>query len=123
VVYSGPVVDDTARPFPLSGFWSMLVGGAAIVALLVFLSPMTSRSDCPNALGNGNASAFADPRWDLYLPLVLLGWILLIVVEQFLPVSHRGRTRSVAALRGVAALALSVTVSCCLFLQVATVCR
>ncbi|WP_432837421.1 hypothetical protein [Dactylosporangium sp. CA-092794] len=112
-----------ARPSRLGGLWALLVGGAAIAALLVFLHPILDPSACPNAGAAGNASAFADPAWDLYFPLVLLCWIVSIAVEQALPVTWRHRTRAETALRATAALALSVTASCCLGLQVAVACH
>ncbi|WP_432968660.1 hypothetical protein [Dactylosporangium sp. CA-233914] len=117
------MIDDTPRPSRLSGCWACLVGGAVIASLLLFLDPILRQGDCPNAGANGNASAFANSDWDFYLPLVMIGWVLLVLVEQALPVTWRQRNRFDVAVRAASALALSLSSSCCLFLQLATVCR
>ncbi len=111
------------RASRLSGFWAFLTGGAAIALLLLVLAPATSPSQCGNYRGNGNASAFDDAAWDLRLPVVLLSWMALIVLEQALPVTRRHRGGVEVAARGVWALALAVVTSCCLFLKLAVVCH
>ncbi|MER7005881.1 hypothetical protein ABT297_22970 [Dactylosporangium sp. NPDC000555] len=117
------MVADTSRPSRLSGWWACLVGGAVMASLLVFLDPILHQQDCPNAGGNGNASAFANSDWDFYLPLVMIGWAFLVIMEQALPVTWRGRSRLNAAVRAATAVAVSLSGSCWLFLQLATVCR
>lgn len=107
----------------LSGFWTCLVGGAGIGLLLVVLDPVTSYEDCSNYGGSGNASAFDNPDWDLRFPLVLLGWLVLILLEQTLPVTRRHRGGAEVVVRAASALCLSFVASCCLFLNVSTVCR
>ncbi|GAA2600211.1 hypothetical protein GCM10010399_33740 [Dactylosporangium fulvum] len=100
-----------------------LVGFAVIVLLLVTLDPVMRYEDCPNYGANGNASAFDNPDWDLYFPLVLLGWVSLVIVEQVLPVTWRHRSDTEIAIRALSAITASVTLSCCLFLKFAAVCR
>ncbi|WP_433363546.1 hypothetical protein ACQPZX_32340 [Actinoplanes sp. CA-142083] len=117
------MINDGRRPSALAGFWTLLVGGAAIVLLLLFLHPVTQRTDCPNYGGNGNASAFRNPSWDLYFPLVLLAWIVLIAIEQVLPSTWRGRGGLEIAARTAIALVLPTVGSCCLFVTLATVCH
>lgn len=107
----------------LRGFWSFLVGGAALVVLLVALHPVTDRRDCPNYGGNGNASVFADPAWDVRLPLLLFGWIVLIGIEQTLPVTTRDVSRPEIAVRAIAAPVLAVVVSCCVFGNLMIMCH
>ncbi|MEV0611288.1 hypothetical protein AB0I61_33570 [Polymorphospora rubra] len=116
-------MDDRARPPLLAGFWSFVVGGPVLAAVIVALNPITSQEDCPNYGASGNASAFADPVWDLYLPLMALVWITFVFVEQILPVTRRHRSRSVRAARAVAALVLAVVGSCCLVVPLGIVCR
>jgi hypothetical protein len=117
------MIGKGSRPSALGGLWALLVGGVAIVGLLLFLQPVTQRAECPNYGGNGNASAFANSAWDLYLPLVLLAWVVLIGVEQLLPVTWRGRGGGEIAARAVVAVVVAVVGSCCLFLSLGTVCR
>ncbi|WP_327004880.1 hypothetical protein OHA72_59390 [Dactylosporangium sp. NBC_01737] len=114
---------DNGRPSPFSGFWACLAGGAAIAALLLYLDPVVRSEDCPNYGGNGNASAFDDPGWDLGLMMLLIGWMAAVLVEQTLPRTWRHRSRAGAAGRAVAALLLVVASSCGLFLNVAVLCH
>ncbi|MER7457940.1 hypothetical protein [Micromonospora sp. NPDC126480] len=107
----------------LSGFWACLIGGAVIASLLMVLDPITRAEDCPNYGGNGNASAFDNAAWDLWFPLVLLGWLVLVLLEQTLPVTRRHRGGTDIAVRAASALSLSVVISCCLVLNVSVVCR
>ncbi|WP_239165927.1 hypothetical protein [Catellatospora citrea] len=90
---------------------------------MVLLQPHLDPAKCPNAGGNGNASAFSDPQWDFYLIAVLAGWLLSIVVEQLLPVTWRHRARSDIAARGLAAVLSATGASCVLICSVLTVCR
>lgn len=117
------MTDDRKRPPRLGGFWVLLVGGVSIALLLAVLDPIMRHEDCPNYGASGNASAFDNPAWDLYFPLVMLGWIVLIAVEQVLPVTWRNRSGTDIAVRATSALALSVSASCCVMLNVAIVCR
>ena len=117
------MIDNDRRPSALGGFWTLIVGGASIVLLLLFLHPVTRPADCPNHGGNGNASAFGNTDWDLFLPLTLAGWLVLIAVEQTLPASYRGRGRLEVAARAAVALSLAAVGSCFLFLGVATICH
>ncbi|MEV6370844.1 hypothetical protein AB0L86_28545 [Micromonospora musae] len=115
--------DHTPRRSRLSGLWACFVGGALLALLLAILDPITRREDCPNYGGNGNASSYANPAWDLYLPLLLLGWMVLIVVEQALPITRRNRDRFDVATRAAAAVGISLVSSCCFILPIQIVCR
>lgn len=111
------------RPSRLSGFWACATGGAAIMLLLVVLDPKTRPEECSNYGGNGNASAFDNPGWDLGLLAILLSWIVLVTVEQVLPVTRRHRGGVAVVVRGVCALALTVVASCGPFLSLALLCH
>lgn len=115
--------DDHARPSALRGLWSFVVGGAGLVALTVALGPITRPEDCPNYGGNGNASAFSNPAWDLYLPILALGWVVLIVLEQALPVTWRDRSRTDIATRAATVVILSLVGSCGFLPWLLTVCH
>lgn len=117
------MIKEAPRGSTLSGLWALLVGGPLIVLLLLVLNPVVSREDCPNYGGNGNASAFTDDRWELFLPGLFLFWIILIVVEQALPATWRDRDRVEVATRAGFALFLAVSGSCCSSLGLSTVCR
>jgi hypothetical protein len=117
------VNDDHARPPPLSGLWSFIVGGVGLVALTVGLDPITRPEDCPNYGGNGNASAFSNPVWDLYLPILALGWVVLVVLEQALPVTRRNRSRIDIATRAATVVILSLVGSCGLLPWLMIVCH
>jgi hypothetical protein len=97
------------------------VGGVLLIGLIVALHPATSLQGCSNYGGNGNASAFGDPVWDMYLSVLALGWIVATIVEQFLPVTRRGAVDSIA--RGVAAVGTAVGVSCCGLGQLLIMCH
>jgi hypothetical protein len=75
------------------------------------------REDCPNS------GAFHDADCDLWFPLVLLGRLALIALEQALPVTRRHRGGVEVAARGVCAFALALVSSCCLFLGLSVVCH
>ncbi|MET7965990.1 hypothetical protein [Micromonospora sp. NPDC005305] len=117
------MIENRKSPSRLSGFWVCLVGGAFFVALLAVLQPITRYEDCPNYGGNGNASAFGNPAWDFYLTLLLFGWVFLVVLEQTLSVTRRGRGGVDVALRAAGAIVLTTVASCGLFVNVAAVCR
>jgi hypothetical protein len=114
---------DRSRPTPLGGFWSLLAGGLALAATLLYAHPTVDPAHCPNAGAAGNASAFTDPAWDLRLPLLVLGWLLLTALEQVFPTSWRHRTGSEVAVRATLALAAVVAASCLLVVPLETVCR
>jgi hypothetical protein len=106
------VNDDHARPSPLSGLWCFTIGGVGLVALTVALDPITRQEDCPNYGASGNASAFPNPVWDLYLPILALGWMVLIILEQALPLTWRNRSQIDIATRAATAVTLSLVGSC-----------
>ena len=110
-------------PTPLGGFWACLTGGTLLAAVLLFEHPILDPARCPNAGAAGNASAFADPAWDLYLPLLVLAWLLLVVIEQALPTTWRHRSASAVTLRAALAIATVVAASCVLVVPLETVCR
>jgi hypothetical protein len=115
--------DDDERASPLSGLWAGVVGGLLIVVLLLFLDPVSRVEECSNYGAAGNASAFDDSRWDLLFPLVVLGWITLTIMEQALPVTWRGRSRTEGWVRAGVAVMVSTTAGCCLALGLAVACR
>ncbi|WP_262284982.1 hypothetical protein [Micromonospora sp. MA102] len=117
------MIEDRKPPSRLSGFRVCLLGGAFFVALLAVLQPITRFEDCPNYGGNGNASVFANPAWDFYLTLLLPGWVFLVVLEQTLSVTRRGRGGVDVALRAAGAILLTTVASCCLFVNVAVLCH
>ncbi|MFI1192714.1 hypothetical protein ACH4T9_05525 [Micromonospora sp. NPDC020750] len=117
------MVEDRQRPSRLSGFRVCLLGGAFFLALLAVLQPITRYEDCPNYGGNGNASAFANPAWDFYLMVLLFGWLVLVVLEQTLSITRRGRGRADFALRAAGAITLTTIASCGLFVNVAVLCH
>jgi hypothetical protein len=112
-----------ARPTPLGGFWAFLLGGLALVVTLVVAHPVVDPSRCPNAGAAGNASAFADPSWDVRLPLLVLGWLVLVAIEQTLPTTWRHRTGATVTLRAALAVSVAVAGSCFLVVPLETVCR
>jgi hypothetical protein len=118
-----PVTDDHPRPSPLGGLWAFLGGGTVMAVTVLLLHPVTRQQDCPNWGGNGNASVFRDPKWDLYLPVMALGWLALIVAEQVLPIAWRTRPAWMVAGRGLAALLTAGTLSCCGLLPLETLCH
>jgi hypothetical protein len=117
------MIEDRKPPSRLSGFRVCLLGGAFFVVLLAVLQPITRFEDCPNYGGNGNASAFANPAWDFYLTLLLPGWVFLVVLEQTLSVTRRGRGGVDVAIRAAGAILLTTVASCGLFVNVAVLCH
>ncbi|TWG09443.1 hypothetical protein, partial [Actinoplanes teichomyceticus] len=111
------------RRSPLAGFWALLVGGVLVTVLTVALRPATDVRDCPNYGGNGNASAFPDEIWDLYYPLILLGWLLAVVVEQLVPVTWNGRRAGPIVVRALLAVMIALTASCCAAVKLLTLCH
>jgi hypothetical protein len=116
-----PVV--TSRPAPLGGFWAFLAGGVVMAVVLIYAHPIVDPAQCPNAHAAGNASAFADPAWDLRLPVLMLGWLLLIALEQALPTTWRHRDGPAVALRAALALTTAVAASCFVVLPLEVVCH
>ncbi|MFI5934054.1 hypothetical protein [Actinoplanes sp. NPDC051494] len=116
-------MDKAPRSSVLSGFWSVLAGAVFLAGLLIWLHPVVDPGECPNLGGNGNASAFADPVWDSYLPVLALGWVILVLAEQALPVTWRGRGGAEVAVRGGTAVLGTITLCCCVLVPFLTVCR
>jgi hypothetical protein len=115
--------DDHARPSPLGGLWACVVGGLLLAVLLVFLDPVSGVRDCPNYGGNGNASAYPDPAWDLFFPLLTLLWVSSVVVEQFLAETWQHRSRTEGAVRALVAVGSSMYASFFLVVSFAAVCH
>ena len=111
------------RPSRFSGLRAFLIGGAVIGVLLLVLDPVMRQQDCPNYGANGNASAFRDPMWELYLPALTFVWWVVVIVEQMLPVTQRGRSGAGNAVRALAAVILSTVVMCCVVFPLLVVCH
>jgi hypothetical protein len=77
----------------------------------------------PELGGAGNASAFRDERWDLYLPLLCAAWIAAVLIEQFLPPARRGPEGLSRGVRALAAALVTVTASCCGVLPLTLICH
>jgi hypothetical protein len=113
----------TGRPTPLGGFWALLLGGLALIAALVAAHPIVDASGCSNAGAAGNGSAFADPAWDARLPLLVLAWLTLIVIEQLVPTTWRHRTASAVTARAAAAVFIAIAGSCVVLVPLLTLCH
>ena len=111
------------RPTPLGGLWALLLGGLLLVVTLAYAHPTLDPSHCPNAGAAGNASAFADPAWDLRLPLFVVGWLTLVGIEQTLPTTWRHRPGAAVAFRATLAFSVVIAASCALVVPLETVCR
>ena len=114
---------DVGRPAPLGGFWALLAGAATLIAVLVYARPTVDPSRCPNAGAAGNASAFADPAWDVRLPVLVLAWFGLVALEQALPTTWRHRNAVTVTARAALALTAVVVASCALVVPFVSVCR
>jgi hypothetical protein len=113
IIFVKAEAERAAERRPASaGFRAVLGGGVLLVALTVALRPATDVRGCSNYGGNGNGTAFADGIWDLIYPLLLLGWLVAVVLEQLLPVTWKGRTAGLIAIRAVVAVTIVVVVSC-----------
>jgi hypothetical protein len=121
--YHPSVEKRVSRPSRLGGLWTCLAGGLFLAVLLGYLRPVFDPADCPNAGANGNASAFTDPAWDLYLPLLVLGWLLLVAIEQALPTTWRHRSALAVTLRATLAIGVVIAVSCVVVAPLEVVCR
>ncbi|WP_157408411.1 hypothetical protein [Actinoplanes sp. N902-109] len=117
------MIEDPARPSPLSGLWTAVAGAPVYVLLLLVAHPITRVEDCSNYGAAGNASAFANSSWDLWLPLIALGWLLVVLIEQALPVTWRHRGGGEVAVRALTALVGSLAWSCCLTLPFLGMCH
>lgn len=111
------------RPTPLGGFWALLLGGLFLAATVVYAHPTVDPSQCPNAHAAGNAGAFSDPAWDTRLPLLVLAWITLVMIEQTLPTSWRHREPAAAALRAALAVSVTIAAACFVVVPLETVCH
>lgn len=117
------MIEDRARPSPLAGFFSLIVGGLVFVALIVVLDPVMRYEDCPNYLAAGDRSAFANPAWDGYLPLMTVVWLALVAGEQALPVTWRHRHWAFWVARASVAFGSALIASFFLVALLLTVCR
>jgi len=117
------VAGPPERRSPLAGFWALLVGGALLLVLTVALRPVTDVRDCSNYGASGNASAFSDDRWDLLYPLLLLGWLCAVVVEQLLPPTWSGRGAGSIVARGLLAVTIALIVSCGVGINLLALCH
>lgn len=115
------VENSAPSPSRLGGFWACLAGGLVLALLLGYLRPIHDPADCPNV--TGNASAFADPAWDLYLPLLAFGWLVLVAMEQALPSTWRHRSALAVTLRATLAIGVVIAVSCVVVAPLEAVCR
>lgn len=106
--------DDDPPPSLLGGFRALLVGAVGFFILWQVLQPITEPEDCPNygGSGSGSTSAFSDPAWSFYLPMLLFGWIVLVILEQVLPSTWDYRSRWIGALRATAAILIVLVASC-----------
>lgn len=111
------------RRSALAGFWAVLCGGVLMTVLTVALQPATDVRGCSNYSGNGNGTGFSDGIWDLIYPLLLLGWLVAVVVEQLLPVTWDGRKAGSIIVRAVLAVAIVVVISCGVELKLLVLCH
>jgi hypothetical protein len=121
--FEGERAGLTKRRTPLAGFWALLAGGVLLTMLTLALQPITDVRDCSNYGGSGNASAFRDGSWDLLYPLLLLGWLLAVVVEQLLPVTWNGRKTGLVVVRALLAVTAALTASCCAGINLLLLCH
>ncbi|MFI5937346.1 hypothetical protein [Actinoplanes sp. NPDC051494] len=104
------MTDDNERPVLLSGLWAVLAGGLLLTLLSMWVVEPPS-GPCGSS-GSGSHSSFRDPSWDVIVPLLVLGWLLLVVMEQVLSITWRGRGKLAGAIRAGAAVLLCLTGSC-----------
>ncbi|GIE44767.1 hypothetical protein Alo02nite_76650 [Actinoplanes lobatus] len=116
-------VTPVIKPSPLSGFRVLIGGTIGFVVLLLILDPVTRQEDCQNYHAAGNASVFDDERWDLFFLAAPVFWILLIIVEQLLPWTWRGRSGWEITARGLGAVLIAMLLSCALFLRLLGLCH
>ncbi|WP_307797991.1 hypothetical protein [Actinoplanes flavus] len=114
---------EERKPSPLSGFRMLIGGVAGFIVLLLILNPGYRQEDCSNYGGNGNGTLFDDERWDLFFLVAPLFWILLIIVEQALPWTWRGRSGWEVTARGFGAVLLAVLLYCTLFMRLLVLCH
>ncbi|MEU8229090.1 hypothetical protein AB0C12_05720 [Actinoplanes sp. NPDC048967] len=114
---------DQARSKPLAGLWACVVGGLLLAALLLYLDPVSTQQDCPNYGGNGNASAYPSPVWDLLFPLLTLLWVACVIAEQCLAETWQGRSRLEGAVRACVAVFVSMSTAFVTVVSFAVVCR
>ncbi|MGW4941799.1 hypothetical protein ACWEOZ_09445 [Actinoplanes sp. NPDC004185] len=111
------------RSRPLAGLWALVVGGLLLAVLLVVLDPVTTQRDCPNHGGNGNASAFPSPIWDLLFPLLTLLWVSCVIAEQCLAETWQGHSRLEGAVRACVAVLGSIFTAFVTVVSFAVICR
>jgi len=118
-----PMDHERARSKPLAGLWACVVGGLLLAALLVFLDPVSTQRECPNYGGNGNASAYPNPIWDLLFPALALLWVGCVVTEQCLAETWQGHSRLEGAVRASVAVLVSMYAAFFMIVSFAFVCR
>ncbi len=111
-LFNGERAGLSKRRSALAGFRAVLGGGVLMTVLTVALQPATDVRGCSNYGGNGNGTAFSDEIWDLYYPLLLLGWLVAVIVEQLLPVTWNGRKGSSTIIRALLAVTIVVVAAC-----------
>ncbi|MFI1994452.1 hypothetical protein [Actinoplanes sp. NPDC020271] len=121
--FEGKRAGLSKRRSALAGFWALLCGGVLMTVLTVALQPATDVRGCSNYGGNGNGTAFSDGIWDLIYPLLLLGWLAAVIVEQLLPVTWNGRKAGSIIVRAVLAVATVVVISCGAELNLLALCH
>ncbi|MFC4063473.1 hypothetical protein [Actinoplanes subglobosus] len=115
--------NDHAHLSPFRGLWSVSIGGLLLGGLLLILDPATELKECPQYIagGNGDFSAFRDSSWDIYLPCLVLVWIIATVVEQAIGFDEVSRADT--AIRTIAAFSVLFVVSCCGIAPLLFTCR
>ena len=121
--FKGERAGLSKRRSALAGFWAALCGGVLMTVLTVALQPATDVRGCSNYGGNGNGTAFSDSMWDLVYPLLLLGWLVAVIVEQLLPVTWDGRKASLIIVRAFLAVAMVAVISCGMELKLLVLCH
>ena len=121
--FKGERAGLSERRSGLAGFRAALGGGLLMTVLTIALQPATDVRGCSNYGGNGNGTAFSDGIWDLIYPLLLLGWLVAVIVEQLLPVTWDGRKASLIIVRAFLAVAMVAVISCGMELKLLVLCH
>src|SRR5689334_21831518 len=114
---------DQARSKLLAGLWACVVGGLLLAALLLYLDPVSTQQDCPNHVGNGNASAYPSPVCALRYTLLARLWVTCVIAEQCLAETWHGRSRLEGAVRACVAVFVSMSTAFVTVVSFAVVCR